>query len=102
MMTLEVKYLKYSGLEAEKCNDCTMVDELPSLYSVKQRVAADAWEAVRKNEMLVLNLPHSLTSSCAFIVPWYRQKCGACAYFCKECWSSCHAKLNIFHTPVAW
>ena len=96
-----------SGLE-EKCNDYTMVDELPSLYSMKQRVAADAWEAVRKKlrDACIESTPlpdEQLCIHCSMVEAqmWCR-RCGACAYFCKECWSSCHAKLNIFHTPVTW
>ena len=93
-----------SGLE-EKCNDYSMVDELPSLYSVKQRVAAATVKKKLRDACIETTpLPdEQLCIHCSMVEAemWCR-RCGACAYFCKEFWSSCHAKFNIFHTPVAW
>ena len=87
----------------------TCTDDLPSLYAVKQKIAASAWSTIRNKlrdacveisalpemQMCVKCLEVSATLRC--------RRCGPCAYFCDECWLSCHSQqLNVFHIPEIW
>ena len=90
--------------EGMPCVDKT----LPSLYSVKQKAASNAWRVVRERLRNVCvegaSMPDDqlcISCACAEATMWC-MRCGALAYFCNECWKRCHAKVNIFHTPQIW
>ncbi|XP_019857881.1 PREDICTED: uncharacterized protein LOC109586148 [Amphimedon queenslandica] len=75
-----------------------------SLYDVKERHAASAWENMRcqlRNaciESLVMDDQPCM--ECSSEAEMWCQRCGSRAFYCKECWFHCHSKRNIFHTPV--
>ena len=83
-------------------------ENLPNLYSVKQKVASDSWKAMREairnvcvegaalpdGQLCVICLSDEATLWCV--------RCGASAYYCNDCWMSSHSKVNIFHIPQVW
>ena len=81
--------------------------ELPSLYSVKKRMNANAWESERKKLrdacVQTASLPDGqLCIRCSNKADIWCRRCSPFAYFCEECWLQCHAETNIFHIPEIW
>ena len=88
--------------------DCEPQNELPNLYTIKQKIATDAWHAIREQlrnvcvESYVLP-DNQLCISCATVdAKMWCRRCGHNAFFCPECWESSHETMNIFHTPEVW
>lgn len=84
-----------------------MFDPGVSLYSIKKKSAAVEWEALRPqllkctvssyampDNQLCLLCPSPATTRCL--------KCGARAYFCSQCFSDLHMKINILHAGEVW
>lgn len=79
-----------------------------TLYSIKEKSAALEWEALRPQLLKCVvgsdAMPDSqLCLLCADSPATMRcLKCGPKAYFCEECFTDLHFKINILHVGEFW
>ena len=90
----------------EDIQGCSSQPEV-SLHAIKQKAATAAWIQVRpallKAAVECSAMP--VTQCCILCLQSASYRCIQCApwaYFCQNCFSEVHSKINFFHTGEVW
>ena len=94
------------GTVTEDIQDCSSQPEV-SLHAIKQKAATAAWTHVRpallKAAVECSAMP--VAQCCILCLESASYRCIQCApwaYFCQNCFSEVHSKINFFHTGEVW
>ena len=91
----------------QQCEECNPLSNEPSDHQLHGEASVRAWEKLRTSMLLNAVESHAMAADqiclcCSKLAVFRCQECGPMVYYCFECFSKQHERVNVFHIAEKW